>query len=129
MDLFLNVAPLVMVAASMAVSVYLFVSLKREIHGSETRRENAEARLALELEALAKRTQEIERELAEAALPGSSTITAGMNLTKRSQALRRMRQGEGPEHIAAALNLPLKEVELLMKVNHIVEERLSGSTS
>jgi hypothetical protein len=69
MDLFLNVAPLVMVAASMAVSVYLFVSLKREIHGSETRRENAEARLALELEALAKRTQEIERELAEAALP------------------------------------------------------------
>lgn len=123
MALFLNIIPLVMVAASMAVSVYLFVSLKKEIHGSETRWENAEAKLALEWEALRNRTQEIERELSEAALPGSSTTIAGMNPVKRSQALRRMKQGEGPEQIAAALNLPLSEVELLLKIHHIVEER------
>ncbi len=122
MALFLNIIPLVMVAASMAVSVYLFVSLKKEIHGSETRWENAEAKLALEWEALRNRTQEIERKLSEAA-SGSSTTIAGMNPAKRSQALRRMKQGEGPGQIAAALNLPLSEVELLLKIHHIVEER------
>jgi hypothetical protein len=118
MSLFLNLLPLIMVAASMGVSVYLFVTLKKEIHDSATGRENAEAKLALEFETLKKRTQQIELELAEAAIPG-------MTLSKRSQAVRRMRRGEGPELIASALSLPLKEVELLIKV----EQRLSSPTS
>ena len=43
-----------------------------------------------------------------------------MDLTKRSQALRLHRQGEAPDRIAAALELPRQEVELLLKVHHIV---------
>ena len=44
----------------------------------------------------------------------------GLNLNKRSQALRMHRRGEGAEQIAAALELPRQEVELLLKVHRIV---------
>jgi hypothetical protein len=44
----------------------------------------------------------------------------GLNLTKRSQALRMHRKGEPPDRIAKALALPLQEVDLLIKVHRIV---------
>ena len=45
---------------------------------------------------------------------------AGLNLSKRSQALRLHRQGEAPDRIASALEVPLQEVDLLIKVHRIV---------
>jgi hypothetical protein len=44
----------------------------------------------------------------------------GLNLSKRSHALRMHRRGEGADQIAAALELPRQEVELLLKVHRIV---------
>jgi hypothetical protein len=44
----------------------------------------------------------------------------GLNLNKRSQALRMHRRGETAEQIAPALELPLQEVQLLIKVQQIV---------
>jgi hypothetical protein len=44
----------------------------------------------------------------------------GMNLDRRSQALRMRRRGESPAQIAASLDLPLQEVDLLLKVHRIV---------
>ncbi len=44
----------------------------------------------------------------------------GLNLAKRSQALRLNRRGTSPAQIAATLELPLQEVELLLKVDRIV---------
>jgi len=41
-------------------------------------------------------------------------------MTKRSQALRRHRQGDPPEEIAAALDLPHQDVDFLLKVHRIV---------
>jgi hypothetical protein len=46
----------------------------------------------------------------------------GLNLSKRSQALRMHRLGGAPEEIAEALELPLQEVDLLLKVHRIVIE-------
>jgi len=43
-----------------------------------------------------------------------------LNMTKRSQALRRHRQGDPPEEIAAALDLPHQDVDFLLKVHRIV---------
>jgi hypothetical protein len=45
---------------------------------------------------------------------------AGLNLCKRSQALRMYRKGDAPDRIAAALEVPLQEVDLLIKVHRIV---------
>ena len=44
----------------------------------------------------------------------------GFNLNKRSQALRMHRRGDTPEQIASALEMPLQEVRLLLKVQQIV---------
>ena len=52
--------------------------------------------------------------------PPAGLPKPGLNLSKRSQALRMHRRGEGAEQIAAALELPRQEVELLLKVHRIV---------
>jgi len=44
----------------------------------------------------------------------------GLNMSKRSQALRLHRRGESAEQIAAALQVPRQEVELLLKVHRVV---------
>jgi hypothetical protein len=49
-----------------------------------------------------------------------SVLRPGLNLSKRSQALRMHRRGDSPEHIAAALEVPMQEVDLLVKVHRIV---------
>ncbi|HTS66744.1 MAG TPA: hypothetical protein VMH28_32190 [Candidatus Acidoferrales bacterium] len=82
-------------------------------HGGGENRQLREA-----LESLSARLREIERAPLPAGVPGLPR--PGMNLTKRSQALRLHRQGETSEQIAAALELPRQEVELLLKVHRIV---------
>jgi hypothetical protein len=70
------------------------------------------------LDALAVQLRELERQPAVTLTPGLPK--PGMNVMKRSQALRMHRRGERSEQIAAALELPRQEVELLLKVHSIV---------
>jgi hypothetical protein len=77
------------------------------------------------LEALCSRlkvsVEEIEQKMLE--IPAGSEIAAppsirpSLNISHRAQVLRMSRRGERPEQIAAALRLPVKEVELLLKVH------------
>ena len=70
------------------------------------------------LEALAAQLHDLQRHPPVAPPPGLPK--AGLNLSKRSQALRMHRRGEAAEQIAAALELPRQEVDLLLKVHRIV---------
>ena len=54
---------------------------------------------------------------------------SGFNLSKRSQAMRMSRRGEDPINIAAALSVPRKEVELLLKVQKIILSTVETSTA
>lgn len=128
-----TILPLIAVAVGMAVALYLFITLKREIHAASSAKRSETEKLAEAVHAVESRVGQLEREIAtlgntappvQNPLPGS-----GMNLSKRTQALRLIRHGEGPEHIAAALNLPRKEVELLLKVNQIVNAHVAPITS
>ena len=81
---------------------------------ANARVESVEARL----EAIAAQLSDLERE-------PSVTMSAGlpkpgMNVVKRTQALRLHRRGDRPDQIAAALELPRQEVDLLLKVHAIV---------
>ena len=49
---------------------------------------------------------------------------SGLNLSTRSQALRMFRKGEPKERIAMVLEVPLQEVDLLLKVHGIVTSNL-----
>jgi hypothetical protein len=70
------------------------------------------------MQALAAELHDLERQ--PALLAGPAAPRSGFNLGKRTQALRLHRQGESPEKIAASLELPRQEVELLLKVHRIV---------
>lgn len=57
-------------------------------------------------------------------------LQSGMNVNRRTQVIRMCRRGDRPESIAASLNLPRGEVELLLKVHRMaVDGRLPGKTS
>ena len=73
--------------------------------------------LKQELQVLRTQMQDT-RQQAPPALPPAPR--SGLNLEKRSQALRLHRRGEAPADIASTLELPLQEVELLIKVHRIV---------
>jgi len=81
---------------------------------SESRSESLRERL----DAMAAQLRELERQPALTLAAGLPK--PGMNVVKRSQALRMHRRGDRPEQIAAALELPRQEVELLLKVHSIV---------
>jgi hypothetical protein len=125
-----------LLSLSLLLSLVLFATLKLEL-GKLASRAGRE-RQALEAETAAARAEaaalrealagienslrELER-ATEAMAPPPPT-RSGLNLTMRSQALRRFRLGEDPAAIAASLGLPLTEVDLLIKVNRLVLENL-----
>lgn len=75
------------------------------------------SKLEWAVEAAMETARQFERALE--ALPEAAPPRPSMNISRRVQALRLYRQGERPEQIAAALGLPLNEVELLIKVHQI----------
>jgi len=70
------------------------------------------------LESLAARLHELRRSPPVTIEPG--TARPGLNLNKRTQALRMHRRGDTSDEIASTLELPRQEVELLLKVHQIV---------
>lgn len=58
-----------------------------------------------------------------AASPDGGTSKPGLNLSKRSQALRMHRRGDPPDQIASTLAVSRQEVDLLLKVHRIVMTR------
>jgi hypothetical protein len=80
------------------------------------------AALQKALAGLAARLEDIEQQPPAAADP--VLPRAGLNLCKRSQVLRMHRRGDLPDRIATALELPVQEVDLLIKVHRIVIGKL-----
>jgi hypothetical protein len=80
--------------------------------------EAAAAALQKTLDGVAAELEEVRQQ--QPAAPLAGVPKGGMNLSKRSQVLRMHRKGDAPERIAAALEVPLQEVDLLIKVHRIV---------
>lgn len=66
--------------------------------------------------ALSTTVEQIRRPAEEPEMPMVALPREGLNLTKRAQALRMHRRGESLPTIAAALQSPRNEIELLLKV-------------
>jgi hypothetical protein len=75
-----------------------------------------------DLDALGAQLGDIEQHPPVTAAP--AFFRPGLNLSTRSQALRLFRKGEPPERIAMALEVPRQEVDLLLKVQHIIAGNL-----
>lgn len=121
-----------MLGAGLGLCLALFISLKRE---------NTRLRLLLEQdrrltvgkmeefrESMVRLQHQLEEAQPDTGAAGDSYAAESpppqlVNLHKRSLALRMHRHGETPEQIAATLNIPRNEVELLLKVHKTALEQ------
>jgi len=117
-----------LLVAGLAGCVYLFLTFKEELRKREirwTRRnqglEETIRAMQADVDGLRGRLREAEERAGMLVPPAPPR--SGLNLSKRTQALRMFARGETPEHIAAALSLPEGEVELLLKVQRMLVEQ------
>jgi len=115
-----------LVALGLSAALALFLSLKRELrsHAQRTRTRLDEVRLQLQNVQL-QNSQRTVPDPPPAAPP--VVLRSGMNLTKRTQALRLLRRGEDVSHVAAALGVPRREIELLVRVQKLSARRAAGA--
>lgn len=100
-----------LLALGLISTLILFVSVKREIHSSSAQHRRRMEDLSRELSEVAA----IQAEPAFIPAPARS----GLNMTKRVQAMRMLRRNENVSHIAAALGVTHREVELLIRVQRL----------
>ena len=115
--------PYAVLAIGFCLCLFLFWSLKRDLHSAEERSRKKVAALGEELQAKAAILDERWSELSHISqlLVPPAPPHSGLNLTKRSQAVQMIRRGESPQEIAATLALPRNEVELLIKVQRLTQ--------
>jgi hypothetical protein len=121
----LTIAP----AAALAFALLLALQLStaRSNQRLRIKLEAAEQDAAQRLEKQQAAIEAIRVELEELKRPAFALPTGpggGVNLTRRSQALRMHRNGESPEKIAASLGMSRSEVDLLLKVQRTLVARL-----
>ncbi len=109
------------VGIGLAGLLVLFVSAKRQVQRVKREAEAARALLESEIRNLASGMESLRDSVENAPPPPAPTVTPGMNLTRRSQALRMSRRGEPLASIAAALQTPRNEIELMLKVSGLLE--------
>jgi hypothetical protein len=71
-----------------------------------------------EVEACTRQLHEFRQDTPKTAI--FSLSKPGLNVSRRSQALRMHRRGDTPEQVASTLGVPLQEIELLLKIHRIV---------
>jgi hypothetical protein len=110
---YIALVPYAAIALGLAATLALFFSLKIEMR-RDSRRERR--RVDELLERLHAATPVATPETVFVPAPGRT----GLNINRRTQMLRLLRKGENASHIAAALGVPQKEVELLMRVQEMM---------
>ncbi len=101
-------------------ALVLFLSLRHEVRASSMKSRR-------KMDALVKSMEE-KLAQAPAAQPASEPIyipanpRSGLNITKRVLAMRMVRRNEDISHIAVALGVSQREVELLIRVHRISSE-------
>jgi hypothetical protein len=118
-----------LLAAGLGLCLYLFFTLKLEIRAIERRWKVREGELAQAISAVRAALDGARAELHEMGeqtgmLVAPTATRSGLNLSKRGQVLQMNRRGQSAEQIAAALGLPITEVDLLIKVHQIVLEQV-----
>jgi hypothetical protein len=114
-------APFLLIGIHSVLCLVLFLCLEHEMRIMKLRSGRRQARqesvtdgLKAQLAELSARVMDTEERTGVLVPPSSPK--SGLNLNKRSQAIRMSLRGEQAEKIAASLNLPQREVELLLKV-------------
>jgi len=110
-----------LLALGLIFTLTLFLSVKREIHCTAVRHRRR-------MEDLSKKLSETPVIQAEPAfIPMAAR--SGLNMSKRVQAMRMLRRNENVSHIAAALGVTRREVELLIRVQRLSAAAVSPAAN
>jgi hypothetical protein len=114
-------APFLLIGMNSVLCLFFFLCLGHEMRIMNlrwARRQSAQESAAREMQAQMAElnTRVLDAEERTGVLVPPTAPRSGLNLNKRSQVIRMSRRGEQAEKIAASLNLPRREVELLLKV-------------
>ncbi len=117
----LQILTLTLAALALVGCLAQFLVLKREIWRKERKQRDEQSMLldtigSMQLE-IASLRQEVDALAAGPPLAGE----ASLNLSKRTRALRMHRRGDRPDQIAAALNVSQNEIDLMLKVQDLVD--------
>jgi hypothetical protein len=118
---FIPLAPFLLIAIHSVLCLFFFLCLEHEIRILKVRAERRDRTHHSDSNELKAQVAEITARLLETeertgVLVPPAPPKSGLNLNKRSQVIRMSRRGEQAEKIAATLNLPQREVELLLKI-------------
>lgn len=109
-----------MLAAGLIACLALFLAMKLEVCAVGQRARESRDALAGRVEEMESALGQIRRSVTDIEeRPG--TVSPGLNLTRRTQALRMHRRGESVQTIAAALSAPSNEIELLLKLQAMLQ--------
>jgi len=118
---------------ALLLALYLFCTLKAEMRAAERRLgppalSEAGERRSQNTQARSQTPAQMETAPASAPAEASAVpVRPGMNLSRRSQALRLARRGESPEQIASRLGLATGEVRLLLKIHgKLMQQAIAG---
>ena len=120
----MQLLPYLMIAAASISTFALFVALKREMQRNARRQKDRIEQMAMRLNEAERRPPRAAEEPPIVLVP--APLRAGLNLNKRVHAMRMLRRGEDVAHIAAALGVPRKEVELLIRVQSIGKAKVAS---
>ena len=118
--------PYLLIAAGLLATLALFMTLKREMRRQAQRQKTRLEEIAVRVEE-SRRSQSEHPEPAETFVP--APLRAGLNLNKRVHAMRMLRRGEDISYISAALGVPRREVELLIRVQSIGRASVANAGS
>jgi hypothetical protein len=123
MDWILNpLAQYGMLAAGLIACLALFAAVKLEVCVVRQRAQESEDALAAQVRQMESALGHIRQSVTDIEeRPGS--VGPGLNLTRRAQALRMHHRGESVETIAAALSAPRNEIDLLLKLQSMLQYR------
>jgi hypothetical protein len=114
------------VALALVASIACFVSTKAEVYRLRRTANASQDVLKRKMEEMQSAVAAISQASSEPAVAAPArplSLRPGLNLTRRTQALRMRRRGESAESIAAALSAPRNEIELLLKIYEVTEYR------
>ncbi len=130
----LTLIPYLVGIAGLGTALFLFLQLKTMQLEFQTRWNKRQQLLQSELgktrslvQELAQRVEEAERRAEISGAPSSEL--KGINLNRRTQAMRLFRRGESAAQVASSLGLPQCETELLLKVHRILSANAAAAAT
>jgi hypothetical protein len=115
------IAPYIFLMLGIGLCLYLFFTLNTQMEAIQRQQREKQDLFAAAILNLQQGVDDLQNALRQRETDSLSQMPReGINLNKRTQALRMHRRGEAVPTIAAALAIPEEEVKLLLKVQELV---------